>query len=245
MIRTDMLSTACLAHAVTMCCLWIFWIVCFIWNVCNGWQQVWMCVYMYTIIFLYVCAYLCVHVCLRAFHVFLARWLLQVAARWWRQTAQTIRTPCLLAGWSWLAESHSCKICTADFPGGGSGNSRSGVGIEGGEGGSSRRDRPQPYTGGSWGGGRAWLDGRGPGTKTQPLLWRGRGWGAGGGGGLLLRRLAGLSSVVAPDRGLACGAAGNWQKMAHASSTQCSLAKNSNWPIYNTPSDTGGTDPAI
>ena len=101
------------------------------------------------------------------------------------------------------------------------------------------------YTGGSWGGGRAWLDGRGPGTKTQPLLWRGRGWGAGGGGGLLLRRLAGLSSVVAPDRGLACGAAGNWQKMAHASSTQCSLAKNSNWPIYNTPSDTGGTDPAI
>ena len=63
---------------------------------------------------------------------------------------------------------------------------------------------------------------------SQPLCDAAGGRGAGGAySSLLLGGLAGLSSVVAPDRGLACRAAGNWQKMAHASSTQA-LAENSN-----------------
>ena len=115
----------------------------------------------------------------------------------------------------------------ADFPGGGRWNS---TGTRESRGVSSRLDRPRigclPVAGSRRAAGAAGEAARRPRAgHSQPLLWcdAAGGRGAGGAYSSLLGRLAGLSSVaVAPDRGLACRAAGNWQKMAHASSTQAS-----------------------
>lgn len=149
----------------------------------------------------------------------------RAAASEWRQTAQTIRTPCLLAGWTAALQNPP-----ADFPGGGRWNSTGTGESRGGGGVSSRLDRPRigclPVAGSRRAAGAAGEAARRPRAgHSQPLLWcdAAGGRGAGGAYSSLLGRLAGLSSVaVAPDRGLACRAAGNWQKMAHASSTQAS-----------------------
>ena len=147
----------------------------------------------------------------------------RAAASWWRQTAQTIRTPCLLAGWN----AAHCKIRLQTFRGAGGGTAPAPgrVGVAG----ASARAWIGPGSaayrwlalGGQLGRARR-LDGRGPaaasrssgvtrpGPRCRGSLQQPRppGW-------LELCRLA-------PDRGLACRPAGNWQKMAHASSTQAS-----------------------
>ena len=97
--------------------------------------------------------------------------VLRVAASWWRQTAQTIRTPCLLAGWT----AAHCKIRLQTFRGAGGGTAPAPgrVGVVGG--GSSRQDRPRigclPVAGSRRAAGAGEAARRPRAGRSQPLLW--------------------------------------------------------------------------
>ena len=121
----------------------------------------------------------------------------RAAASEWRQTAQTIRTPCLLAGWTAALQNPP-----ADFPGGGRWNSTGTGESRGGGGVSSRLDRPRigclPVAGSRRAAGAAGEAARRPRAgHSQPLLWCDAAGGRGAGGAYSsLGRLAGLSSVA-------------------------------------------------